>query len=254
MPLPGGTNGGSWRALCSDIGSFRERTGSSRLPRGDYLNLHRLSPFSPDRVRFPESLSQSEHWHSIVVLRTLMIVVKALLSLKLKTKGRDQKLAHAQNHAVIRTLSSMDLRLLLTRALGVTLKPWRPLLPLRRKSKSITIRHFDLRQTLGVHHLVFLDDVVLVQQEGGDCVHLIGGERSLFPQRHAAIDVIPYRRREGRVNPPWCLRRSHKGRDKTKAEAIGRKRPSGRLSCLINVGAWPPDPMAPWHPAQPFRT
>src|SRR5260370_31201041 len=95
----------------------------------------------------------------------------------------------------------MDSRLLLTTALGVTLKPWRPALPLRRKSKSITIRHFDLRQTLGVHHLVFLDDLALVQQEGGNCVHLIGGERSLFSERHAAIDVIPYRRREGRVNP-----------------------------------------------------
>ena len=64
-------------------------------------------------------------------------------------------------------------RPLLTRALGVALKPWRSVLPLRREGKSITIRHFDLRQTLGVHDLVFLDDVVLVQQEGGEGVHLI---------------------------------------------------------------------------------
>src|SRR5690349_14168100 len=83
------------------------------------------------------------------------------------------------------------------RALGVTLKPWLPVLPLRRKSKSIMIRHLHLRQALLIHNLVFLNDSVLVQQEGGDGIDLIGGERPLFPDRHAAIDVIPDRRREG---------------------------------------------------------
>ena len=80
--------------------------------------------------------------------------------------------------------------------LGVALKSGLPGLPRRREGKSVAIRHFDLRQTLGVHDLVFLDDVVLVQQEGGEGVHLIGAQRPFFPQRHAAIDVIPYRRRE----------------------------------------------------------
>ena len=63
----------------------------------------------------------------------------------------------------------------LVEGLRVTLKPWRPVLPGRRKGKSIAIRHFDLRQTLGVHDFVFLDDVVLVQQEGGERIHLVRG-------------------------------------------------------------------------------
>ena len=83
---------------------------------------------------------------------------------------------------------------------GVALKPRLPVLPLRRQTKSIAIRHLDLWQTLRVHHLVFLDDAVLEQQEGSERVNFIGRERPLLPQRHAAIDVIPYRRREGRVN------------------------------------------------------
>ena len=76
-----------------------------------------------------------------------------------------------------------------------------PGLPIRRKSESGLIRHLDLRQILGVHDLVFLDHVVLEQQEGGEGVHFIGLERPLFSEGHAAIDVIPYRRGEGRVNP-----------------------------------------------------
>src|SRR4051812_46007365 len=75
--------------------------------------------------------------------------------------------SHAQNDTVRRALCSLESQFLLITALGVTLKPWRSALPLRRKSKSITIRHLDLRQTLGVHYLVFLDYVALVQEEGG---------------------------------------------------------------------------------------
>ena len=40
--------------------------------------------------------------------------------------------------------------------------------------ESITIRHFDLRQTLGVHHLVFFDDVVLVEQKSRQSVDFVG--------------------------------------------------------------------------------
>src|SRR5438477_345792 len=63
------------------------------------------------------------------------------------------------------------------------------MLPRGREGKSIAIRHFDLWESLGVHNLIFLNDVVLVEQEGGKGVHLIRAERPLFPQWHAAIDV-----------------------------------------------------------------
>ena len=49
---------------------------------------------------------------------------------------------------------------------GVTLKPRRPVLPFRSQCDVIPIRHFHLRQTLGVHDLVFLDDAVLVEEKG----------------------------------------------------------------------------------------
>jgi hypothetical protein len=84
--------------------------------------------------------------------------------------------------------------------LRVALKPGRPVLPLRRKSKSIAIWHFDVWQIPGVHELVFPDDSTLVQQEGSEGVHFVRSKRPLFSQRHAAIDVVPYGRREGRVN------------------------------------------------------
>src|ERR1019366_3590893 len=103
---------------------------------------------------------------------------------------------------------------------------WRPVFPFWRKSKSITIRHLDLRQALGVHDFVFLDDVALVQQEGGQRVHLVGSERPLFSQRHAAIDVIPYRRREGRVNPHGV------GIVHTRRETRRHRHGRGRLSAF----------------------
>src|SRR5580658_2438907 len=74
------------------------------------------------------------------------------------------------------------------------------MLPLRRKSESIMIRHLHLRQTLLIHDLFFLNHTVLEQQEGGDGVDLIGTERPFFAQRHPAMDVIPYGCCEGRVN------------------------------------------------------
>ena len=65
------------------------------------------------------------------------------------------------------------MRLLLT-GVGVALKPWRPVLPRRREGKSITIGHFDLRQTLRVDDLVLLDNLVFEEQEGNQSVNLIG--------------------------------------------------------------------------------
>src|SRR5215471_193345 len=83
------------------------------------------------------------------------------------------------------------------RALRITLKPRLTMLPRRRKTKAIAIRHLDLRKTLLVHDLVFPDDVVLVQEKRGEGINFIGFERPLFPQRHASINVIPDRRSEG---------------------------------------------------------
>jgi len=70
-----------------------------------------------------------------------------------------------------------DLR---TRGLRVTLKPRGPVLPRLGESKSVPIRHLDFRKTLRVHHRVFPDDIVLIQQEGRESVNLIGGKRPLF--------------------------------------------------------------------------
>jgi len=79
-------------------------------------------------------------------------------------------------------LGTSALRFRLYKGLRVALKPWRPMLPQGGERKSITIRHLHLRQALGVHDLVFLNYVVLVQQEGGEGVHLIRAERPSFPR------------------------------------------------------------------------
>ena len=39
---------------------------------------------------------------------------------------------------------------------------------------SITIRHFDLRQTLSVDYLVLRNNTVFVEQKGCQGVHLVG--------------------------------------------------------------------------------
>ena len=59
--------------------------------------------------------------------------------------------------------------------LWITLKPWLSMFPGRRKAKSIVIRHLDLRKTLLIHHLVFSDDIILVQEKRGKGVHFIRG-------------------------------------------------------------------------------
>ena len=48
---------------------------------------------------------------------------------------------------------------------GIALKPRRPMLPLCRKRKSITVGHLDLRETMIVHHVVFLDNTIFVQRK-----------------------------------------------------------------------------------------
>ena len=56
MPLPVGANGGSWRALCSVIGSFWEHTIPSRLQRRDELIwVSALGQADPRFGRFPSN-------------------------------------------------------------------------------------------------------------------------------------------------------------------------------------------------------
>src|SRR5689334_19203113 len=89
----------------------------------------------------------------------------------------------------------------LPRRLWVTLEPGRPMLPLGWGFHSLTTRHLDLRQTLSVHHFILaLDDIVLVKQKRSQRVNLIGHQRPLFTERHAAADVIPHNRRVRRAH------------------------------------------------------
>src|SRR5262249_2695452 len=88
---------------------------------------------------------------------------------------------------------------LLHALVGVTLKPWRPWLPLMQLGVIIANRHLDLRQTLFVEDFVLRDHLVQEEQVGRQRIDLIGGESPLIPGRHAAIDVIPHRRRKRRA-------------------------------------------------------
>ena len=53
-----------------------------------------------------------------------------------------------------------------------------PRLPLRKWGRRVRvpIRHSDLRQTVGVHHVSLLDDPAAVQQIGGQAIHLVRAE------------------------------------------------------------------------------
>src|SRR6266404_1096815 len=88
---------------------------------------------------------------------------------------------------------------------GVTLKPWRPGLPVRQPAVVIANRHLDLRQTLFVEDLVLRDHLVHEEQVGRQRIDLIGGESPLIPERHGAMDVIPHCRRKGRAQWQYAL-------------------------------------------------
>src|SRR5258708_19739412 len=88
---------------------------------------------------------------------------------------------------------------------GVTLKPWRPGLPVRQPAVVIANRHLDLRQTLFVEDFVLRDHLVHEEQIGRQRIDLIGGESPLIPERHGAMDVIPHRRRKGRAQWQYAL-------------------------------------------------
>ena len=69
----------------------------------------------------------------------------------------------------------------------------------------IADRHPDLRQTLFVEYSVLRDHLVQEEQVGRQRIDLIGGESPLIPERHAAIDEIPHRRRKRRAQWQYAL-------------------------------------------------
>src|SRR5262245_26858748 len=72
---------------------------------------------------------------------------------------------------------------------------------LRRRihqDEAVAIRHLHPRERLGVHLVALADDPVLLQEIGGDGVHLVVGHRLGLDVRHGATHVIEDR---GRVRP-----------------------------------------------------
>src|SRR5712672_2261828 len=88
---------------------------------------------------------------------------------------------------------------------GVTLKPWRPGLPFMQLGVVIANRHLDLWQALFVEYFVLRDHLVHEEQVGRQRIDLIGGESPLIPERHAAMDEIPHRRRKRRAQWQYAL-------------------------------------------------
>src|ERR1700757_1732283 len=92
---------------------------------------------------------------------------------------------------------------------GVTLKPWGPGLPVRQPGVVIGMRHLDLRQTLFVEDFVLRDHVVQEEQVGRQRIYLIGAESPLVPERHGAMNEIPHRRCQWRVQWQYALKKGY---------------------------------------------
>src|SRR5258708_2544384 len=73
-----------------------------------------------------------------------------------------------------------------------------------RGNPSVAIWHSDLRQTLGVHDFIFLDNAASIEEKSRHSVNLIRCERSFLISRHGAVDVVPDRsgKRPGRHRSP----------------------------------------------------
>src|ERR1700722_11500457 len=76
--------------------------------------------------------------------------------------------------------------------------PWHAWLPVGY-GVSVSIRHFDLGQCRLGEDFVLRNYTVLVEQERGERVHLVGLQRAFLPEGHAAIDVVPDDRRVRRM-------------------------------------------------------
>src|SRR5205809_3052147 len=62
-------------------------------------------------------------------------------------------------------------------------------------NEAISVRHFDLRQTLGIKDVALLNDAVAIEQKRDQCVNFVRRERSRFVGRHRAVDIVPRDRR-----------------------------------------------------------
>src|SRR5207247_6695403 len=69
-------------------------------------------------------------------------------------------------------------------------------------NEAISVRHFDLRQTLGIKDVGLLNDTVAIEQKRDQCVNFVRGERSRFICGHSAVDIVP---RDRRI---WVVARS----------------------------------------------
>ena len=79
---------------------------------------------------------------------------------------------------------------------GITWKPLRAGFPIGYADPVGSNWHLDLRQIVLVENFVMRDDLVEREQVGRQRIDFIGCERSLVPERHAAMDVIPH---DGRI-------------------------------------------------------
>src|ERR1700740_2404704 len=68
-----------------------------------------------------------------------------------------------------------------------------------RRDEALAIRHFDGWQCFGVDDVGFLDDLVLIEQEGCQCIGLARFERTFLPSWHGFVNEIKDRRCEGPV-------------------------------------------------------
>src|SRR5439155_18865473 len=62
-------------------------------------------------------------------------------------------------------------------------------------NEAVPVRHFDLRQTLVVHHVGLRNDAVPKQQKCGQRVNFVRGQRSRLRDGHRAVDIVPRDRR-----------------------------------------------------------
>src|SRR5882762_3873499 len=63
------------------------------------------------------------------------------------------------------------------------------------RNEAVPVRHFDLRQTLVVHHVGLRDDAVPKEQKCRQRVDLVRSQRSRLRDRHRTVDIVPRDRR-----------------------------------------------------------
>src|SRR5437773_10034856 len=62
-------------------------------------------------------------------------------------------------------------------------------------NEAISVRHFDLRQTLGSKDVALLNDAVALEQKRDQCENFVRRERSRFVARNRAVAIVHRYRR-----------------------------------------------------------